>query len=105
VRVHQTGSSSRGTSYLPQVFETPLKELSDTHFPQAAKIVLVQDNLSTHKQASLHEAFPAEQARRLAERFAWHWMPKHSNWLDLADRELSRCRASALIGAFLTGRS
>ena len=46
-----------------------LKELSDTHFPGAAKIVLVQDNLSTHKPASLYEAFPAAEARRLSERF------------------------------------
>jgi hypothetical protein len=46
-----------------------LRDLSDTHFPDAAKIVLVQDNLSTHKPASLYEAFPASEARRLAERF------------------------------------
>ena len=39
-----------------------LRELSDTHFPNAAKIVLVQDNLNTHKPASLYEAFPAAEA-------------------------------------------
>ena len=39
------------------------------HFPDAAKIVLVQDNLNTHKPASLYEAFPAAEARRLVERF------------------------------------
>ena len=50
-----------------------LKELSDTHFPQAGRIVLVQDNLSTHKPASLYEAFPAAEARRLVERFEWHY--------------------------------
>ena len=66
-----------------------LKELSDTHFPQANKIVLVQDNLSTHKPASLYEAFPAEEARRLVERFEWHYTPKHGSWLDLAESELS----------------
>ena len=66
-----------------------LKELSDTHFPQAGKIVLVQDNLSTHKPASLYEAFPAEEARRLVERFKWHDTPKHGSWLDLAESELS----------------
>jgi hypothetical protein len=48
-----------------------LKELSDTHFPDASKIVLVQDNLNTHKPASLYEAFPAAEARRLVERFEW----------------------------------
>jgi hypothetical protein len=66
-----------------------LKELSDTHFPKASKIVLVQDNLSTHKPASLYEAFPAAEARRLVERFEWHYTPKHGSWLDLAESELS----------------
>jgi hypothetical protein len=66
-----------------------LKELSDTHFPQSSKIVLVQDNLSTHKPASLYEAFPAEEARRLVERFEWHYTPKHGSWLDMAESELS----------------
>ncbi|HEU0148065.1 MAG TPA: IS630 family transposase [Bradyrhizobium sp.] len=66
-----------------------LKELSDTHFPQASKIVLVQDNLSTHKPASLYEAFPAKEARRLVERFEWHYTPKHGSWLDMAESELS----------------
>ena len=50
-----------------------LKQLSDEHFPGATKIVLVQDNLNTHKPASLYEAFPATEARRLVERFEWHY--------------------------------
>ena len=66
-----------------------LKELSDEHFPNAARIVLVQDNLNTHKPASLYEAFPAAEARRLVERFEWHYTPKHGSWLDLAESELS----------------
>ena len=74
-----------------------LQELSDTHFPNAAKIVLVQDNLNTHKPASLYQAFPAAEARRLVERFEWHDTPKHGSWLDLAESELgvlsSQCLA------------
>ncbi len=66
-----------------------LKELSDIHFPNAMKIVLVQDNLNTHKPASLYEAFPAAEARRLVERFEWHYTPKHGSWLDMAKSELS----------------
>jgi hypothetical protein len=66
-----------------------LKDLSDTHYPNASKIVLVQNNLNTHKPASLYEAFPAEEARRLVERFEWHYTPKHGSWLDLAESELS----------------
>lgn len=65
-----------------------LKDLSDVHFPGAAKIVLVQDNLSTHTPASLYAAFPAAEARRLVERFEWHYTPKHGSWLDLAESEL-----------------
>jgi hypothetical protein len=73
-----------------------LKELSDTHFPEARKIALVQDNLSTHKPASLYEAFPAAEARRLVERFEWHYTPKHGSWLDMAESELSVLSAQCL---------
>lgn len=66
-----------------------LKELSDTHFPGSAKIVLVQDNLNTHKPASLYDAFPPAEARRLIERFEWHYTPKHGSWLDMAESELA----------------
>ena len=66
-----------------------LKQVSDTSFPNAPKIALVQDNLSTHKPASLYEAFPAAEARRLAERFEWHYTPKHGSWLNMAETELS----------------
>jgi DDE superfamily endonuclease len=66
-----------------------LKQLSDEHFADSKKIVLVQDNLNTHKPASLYEAFPAPEARRLVERFEWHYTPKHGSWLDMAESELS----------------
>lgn len=65
-----------------------LKAISDIHFPDAKQIRLVQDNLSTHKPASLYEAFPAAEARRLVERFDWHYTPKHGSWLDMAESEL-----------------
>ena len=48
----------------------------------------MQDNLNTHKPASLYEAFPAAEARRLVERFEWHYTPKHGSWLDMAESEL-----------------
>jgi hypothetical protein len=66
-----------------------LKDLSDTYFRNASKIALVQDNLSTHTPASLYQAFPAaDVARRLVERFEWHYAPKHGSWLDMAESEL-----------------
>jgi hypothetical protein len=52
-----------------------LKELADIHFANAKTIVLVQDNLNIHRKASLYEAFPAAEARRLVERFEWHYTP------------------------------
>ena len=73
-----------------------LKDLSDTHFPEAAKIVLVQDNLSTHTPASLYAAFPAAEARRLVERFEWHYTPKHGSWLDMAESELAALTTQCL---------
>src|SRR5262249_12768010 len=66
-----------------------LKDLADRHFAKATTIVLVQDNLSIHSKASLYEAFPAAEARRLVERFEWHYTPKHGSWLDLAESELA----------------
>jgi hypothetical protein len=66
-----------------------LKALSDRYFPHTSKIVPVQDNLSTQQPASLYEAFPPTAARRLVERFEWHYTPKHGSWLDMAESELS----------------
>src|SRR5271170_5967441 len=65
-----------------------LKDLADIHFAHAKTIVLVQDNLNIHSKGSLYEAFPAAEARRLVERFEWHYTPKHGSWLDLAESEL-----------------
>jgi hypothetical protein len=65
-----------------------LKDLSDVHFPHAQKIALVQDNLNTHVKASLYEAFPPAEARRLVERFEWNYTPKHGSWLNMAESEL-----------------
>ena len=56
---------------------------------EAEKVVLVMDNLNTHKVASLYEAFPPERARRIAERLEIHHTPKHGSWLNVAEVELS----------------
>lgn len=66
-----------------------IRELVDVHYPEAEQIVLVMDNLNTHKLASLYEAFGPEQARRIAERFEVHHTPKHGSWLNVAEIELS----------------
>ncbi len=66
-----------------------IKKLSDEYFPDAEKITLIQDNLNTHKPASLYEAFEPDEARRLIKRFEWHYTPKHGSWLDMAESELA----------------
>ena len=66
-----------------------LKDLADKYFRKAKKIRLVQDNLNTHKPASLYEAFPPREARRLVRRFEWHYTPKHGSWLNMAESEIS----------------
>jgi len=66
-----------------------LADLADVHFCKADRIVLVQDNLNTHTPASLYRAFAPQKARRLTERFEWHYTPKHGSWLNMAEIELS----------------
>jgi hypothetical protein len=66
-----------------------LRAVSDEHYPAAATVVLVCDNLSTHTPAALYEAFEPAEARRLARRFEWHYTPKHGSWLNVAEMELS----------------
>ena len=70
-------------------FAEVIRELVDVHFPAADRIVLVMDNLNTHKPASLYEAFPPAEARRLIEKLEIHYTPKHGSWLDMAETELS----------------
>jgi hypothetical protein len=65
-----------------------MRELVEVHYPQARKIRLVQDNLNTHDGASLYEAFPPEQARRLLDKIEWHYTPKHASWLNMAETEI-----------------
>jgi hypothetical protein len=70
-------------------FAQLLRDVREVYYPQADKIVLVLDNLNTHKLASLYEAFAPAEARRLAERFEIHYTPKHGSWLNMAETELS----------------
>ena len=66
-----------------------IKYLSDEMFPDAKKIILVMDNLNTHKAASLYKAFPPSEARRIIKRLEIHYTPKHGSWLDMAEIELN----------------
>jgi len=73
-----------------------MKEMLDIRYPEAKKVVLVMDNLNTHSTASFYEAFPPEEARRLAERLEIHYTPKHGSWLNIAEIELSVLQGQCL---------
>jgi hypothetical protein len=77
-------------------FAGVLRWLVEEVHDDAEKVVLVADNLNTHKPASLYEAFAPEQARRIAERIEWHYTPKHGSWLNMAEIELSVLQRQAL---------
>ncbi len=66
-----------------------VKGLCDTLYPEALKIILVQDNLNTHGPHALYQAFAPQEARRLCQRIEWHFTPKHGSWLNRAELELS----------------
>ena len=66
-----------------------IKDLVDVHYPEAERIVLVMDNLNTHSPASLYQAFPPAEAKRLADKLELHYTPKHGSWLNIAEIELS----------------
>ena len=65
------------------------RDLVDIHFPEVEKIIRVCDNLNTHKSASVYKAFPPDEARRIVEKLAFHYTPKHGSWLNMAEIELS----------------
>lgn len=69
-------------------FAAEMKRLVDVQYPEAERIRVVLDNLSTHKPASLYEAYPAEEARRLLRRLEFHYTPKHASWLNMAEIEI-----------------
>ncbi len=66
-----------------------VQELVAVHYPAAERIVLVLDQLNTHSPASLYQAFPPAEAKRLADKLEIHYTPKHGSWLNMAEIELS----------------
>lgn len=66
-----------------------IKYLVDEMYPDAEKIILVMDNLNTHKPSSLYKKYKPEEARRIIKRLEIHYTPKHGSWLDIAEIELN----------------
>ncbi len=73
-----------------------MRELTDTHYPDAERIRVVQDNLSTHSAGALYEAFPPAEARRILRRLEFHYTPKHASWLNMVEIEIGVLRGQCL---------
>jgi transposase len=65
-----------------------MKQLA-AHYPDAEKIILVQDNLNTHNPSSFYEVWDAPEAFALSQRFEMVYTPKKASWLNMAEIELS----------------
>jgi len=65
-----------------------IRYIAERHYPKAEKIILVMDNLNTHKPSALYETFPPEEAKRIWDRFQFIYTPKHGSWLNMAEIEL-----------------
>jgi len=74
-----------------------IRILLDVEYPQAEKVILICDNLNTHKIASLYEAFEPQEAKRLRDRLEIHYTPKHGSWLNVAEIELSLLTRQCLL--------
>ena len=77
-------------------FAHQMRWLVDEAYPDAPVVRLVLDNLNTHRMASLYQAFPAAEARRIAKRLEFHHTPKHGSWLNMAEIEFSVLSRSCL---------
>jgi hypothetical protein len=75
-----------------------IKALLNGRYANAKKVILICDNLNTHKIAALYEVFEPEEARALARRLEIHPTPKHGSWLNIAECELSAFTRQCLTG-------
>ena len=72
-----------------------IKQIVDD-YPQAKKVILVMDNLNTHKMSSLYQAFSPEEAYRIASKLEIHYTPRHGSWLNIAEIALSVLKSQCL---------
>jgi hypothetical protein len=70
-------------------FALCMRDLTDVHYPDAERIRVVLDNLSTHSSGALYKTFPADEARRILRRLEFHHVPKHASWLNMVEIEIS----------------
>ena len=77
-------------------FADCMRDLVDVHYPDADRIRVVMDNLSTHTAGALYEAFPAPEAHRVLQRLEFHYTPKHASWLNMVEIEIGVLRGQGL---------
>ncbi|WP_459203566.1 IS630 family transposase [Ralstonia pseudosolanacearum] len=77
-------------------FAQCMRDLVDIHYPQASRIRVVLDNLSTHTPAALYQALPPAEARRILQRIEFHYTPKHASWLNMVEIEIGVLRSQCL---------
>jgi transposase len=77
-------------------FAACMRDLVDLHYPNATRIRVVLDNLSTHRPAALYQAFPADEARRILRRIEFHYTPKHASWLNMVEIEIGVLKSQCL---------
>ena len=65
-----------------------IKYLADVMYPEAEKIMLVMDNLNTHKQVSLYKHYPAQEARRIIKHLEIHYNQNMEVGLTLQKQSL-----------------
>lgn len=69
-------------------FAECMRELVDEHYPEAERVRVVLDNLSTHRPGALYKTFPPDEARRILRRLEFHYTPKHASWLNMVEIEI-----------------
>jgi len=77
-------------------FAVCMRELVDVDYPDADKVRVVMDNLSTHTASAVYQTFPAAEARRILRRLEFHYTPKHASWLNMAEIEIGVMRRQCL---------
>lgn len=90
VDAHRPWRHAKVTDHRANVdFAECMRDLVDVHYPNATRIRVVMDNLSTHRPKNLYDAFPAPEARRIRKKLEFHYTPKHASWLNMVEIELS----------------
>jgi len=75
-----------------------MRRILNDYYPEAEKVTLVCDNLNTHVTGSFYDAFAANEARSLLDRFEFRYTPKHGSWLNVAENELSSMTRQSMHG-------